>query len=224
MQLKRTRNCFTALAVAALTAGSATATTLTYTTLATWVAGLPAPHTNVEAQQFQYTPSQTLTSTTLFANGYGTFVGSGSVQTLYSASSGNPLGLGLRDTTETIAAPAGGTNALFLWLGANQVGSPLTSSQALTITLTDSSSNTQTFNLTTGSNSPAFWGFTSGATINTITITGPSGYNVDLMDFYAGTFPADQTSSTPEVTTLLMIGTGLVVIGARRKFLPLISA
>jgi len=216
MQLRRTRNCFTALAVAALTAGSAAATS-TYLTQPLWVAAL-TNGANAEATAFSL---NNLSNSTLTVPGYGIFTGSGTVTTM---TLNNHAFADLQDTTEAITAPAGGTNALLLWLGANQVGSGQFSAQTLTITLTDSSSNTQSFTLVTGASAPAFWGFTSGATINTITISGPSGYNVDLMDLYAGTFPADQTSSVPEVTTLLMIGTGLVVIGARRKFMPLTAA
>jgi hypothetical protein len=191
-----------------------------YATQALWVAALTGG-ANTEASVFG---TQTLSSTTLNVPGYGIFTGSGTATTMAVTIGSNHLTLdSLQDTTETITAPTGGTHALLLWLGANQVGNGL-SAQPLSITLTDASNNTQTFSLTTGATAPAYWGFTSGATINTITITGPSGYDVDLMDFYAGTYPADQTSSVPEVATLLMIGTGLVVIGARRKFMPLTTA
>jgi hypothetical protein len=214
MQLRRIRNCFTALAVAALTAGSAMATQA-YITKAAWVTALTNAGGSAGGSAFSGTVSNTL-----FSGSYGPFIATGTQN--------NQLTFGpLQDTTGTmtITAPSGGTHAVFLYLASDHNTNSYVA-EPLTITLTDTTSGTQTFSLTTGTAPLAGpWGFTSGAFINTITISAPSGYNVDLVDFYAGsgTFPAD-TTSVPEVTTLLMIGTGLVVIGARRKFMPLTTA
>jgi hypothetical protein len=220
MPLRKTRTYFAALAVAALSAGSAAAAT-EYTTQASWVSALTSS-ANTEALQFA---NQDLANPTLFVSGYGTFIGdnSASATTMgyYYGSSPRTLDA-LQDTTLTITAPTGGTNAALLWLGANQTGGTSVTSEPLTITLTDTNGVTSTFNLTTGATSPSYFGFTSGTAINTIVIAAPTGYDVDLMDFYAGAYPASTgtngSTATPECATLLLVGGGLIVLGARRKF------
>jgi len=223
MLSKRTRIYFAALAVAALSAGSATAAT-EYTTQATWVGALTGADT--QALQFQYVPDQSLINPTLSVGSFGNFVGDATATAVTNMgyfSVFSRTGDALQDTTLTITAPSGGTNASLLWLGANQSGGTSVTAAPLTITLTDTNGTATTFNLTTGATSPDFFGFTSGTAINTITIAAPTGYDVDLMDFYAGTFPNNPggsggTTPTAECATLLLMGGGLLVLGVRLKF------
>jgi len=212
MSLKNTRNYLTMLAVAALSAGSALAGSVTtYTTFNSWQGALTgAP---VEAVDFSSGPVSNNQVTGVF----GIFFVTG------TASNAIPNALEDLSGTMTVTAPAGGTSALMLYLGANQANTAsYAPNQNLTITLTDSGLNQQTFTLTTGSTSLP-WGFTSGVAINTVTITAPGGYDVDLLDFYAGkyTAAAPPADPTPESSTLLMIGGGLVFLGTKRKFAPL---
>jgi hypothetical protein len=212
---KRTRNYLTMFAVAALSAGSALAATQ-YTTMASWSTALATGP--VEALPFA---QQLLINPALFVNGYGTFVGNATALAT-TMNYGTHTTDSLQDTTLTVTAPTGGTNAALLWLGANQTGASSVSQQPLTITLTDVNNSAQNFIVTTGSSAPSFWGFTAGTAINTITITAPAGYQVDLMDFYAGTFTGTDVpdTPTPEGSTILLLGGGLIFLGTRRKFRP----
>jgi hypothetical protein len=218
MPLKRTRIYFAGFAVAALTAGSASATTQ-FTTQAAWAAALTVGQPVVEASAF----TGAGISNTLVAGIYGSFFATGTTV----ATSGNQIAQVVQNKTGTmtITAPSGGSNALSLWLGANVDNTgTYAASQALSITLTDSSNNTQTFTLTTGSPSVE-WGFTSGTSINTITISAPSGYDVDLADFFAGSFPATPTPApAAECATALLLGAGLIFLGCRRKFASMRAA
>jgi hypothetical protein len=219
MLLRRRRTYLAALAVAALSAGSATAAT-EYTTQATWVSALTSG-ANTEALQFA---SQDLINPALNVGSYGNFYGDVSALATtmgYSFFSSPRTVDALQDTTLTITAPSGGTNASLLWLGANLVSGTSVTSEPLTITLTDITGATSTFNLTTGASAPSFFGFTSGTAINTIAIAAPTGYDVDLMDFYAGAFPnSPPPAQTPtaECATLLLVAGGLIVIGIHRRF------
>jgi hypothetical protein len=222
MLSKRTRTYFFGLAVAALSAASATAAT-EFTTQASWVAAL-TNGANAEALQFA---NQDLVNPTLFANGYGTFLGDGTASATtmgyYYLSTLRTVDA-LQDTTLTVTAPTGGTNASLLWLGANSIGGTSVTSEPLTITLTDTNGVATTFNLTTGATSPSYFGFTSGTNINTITISTLAGYDVDLMDFYAGTYPATTTTPTAECATLLLAAGGLILAGLGRKFMRPVAA
>lgn len=218
MLSRRTRTYFAGLAVAALSAGSAAAAT-EYTTQASWVSALTSG-ANTEALAFA---NQDLANPTLFVNGYGTFVGdSTAVATTmgyYYLSSPRTVDA-LQDTTLTVTAPSGGTNASLLWLGANQTSTSSVTSEPLAITLTDVNGNTTTYNLTTGASAPSYFGFTSGTAINTITIAAPTGYDVDLMDFYGGAYPNSPPAPAAECATLLLVAGGLIVLGAKRRFMP----
>lgn len=226
MLLRRTPAYFAAFAITALSAGSATAAT-EFTTQASWVAALTSG-ANTEALQFAYSPNQSLINPTLSVGSYGNFSGDATAVATttmgYYYLSTPRNGDALQDTTLTITAPTGGTNASLLWLGANQTGTSSVTSEPLTITLTDINGSTTVFNLTTGANAPSYFGFTSGTAINTITIAAPAGYDADLMDFYAGTYPnsiGGSGSGTPtaECATLLLVAGGLIVVGIQRKFL-----
>jgi hypothetical protein len=222
MHSKRSWNFLAALAVAALSAGSASASIQTYTSNTTWGAALTGG--SQEADQFYY---QNLGNPVLNVQGYGQFIAWGSAigtnnATFTTLSVGSILLDAAQNPTITIAAPTGGTNATLLWLGANVLGSGAFSSQTLTVTLTDVNNVATTFTYTTGSTSPGFFGFTSGTAISTIAISAPTGYDADLMDFYAGTYVGSSgtttTTATPECGTLLLLGSGLIFFGARRKF------
>ena len=222
MLSKRTRTYFATLAAAALSAVSATAAT-EYTTQASWVAALTSG-ANTEALQFA---NQDLVNPTLFVNGYGTFFGDGTASATtmgyYYGSTSRTLDA-LQDTTLTITAPSGGTNASLLWLGVNSIGGTSVTSEPLTITLTDTNGSITTFNLTTGATSPSYFGFTSGTAINTITIATLTGYDVDLMDFNAGAYPETATTPTAECATLLLAAGGLIIVGVRRKLMRPVAA
>jgi hypothetical protein len=209
---------FVALAVAALSATNAMGAT-EFTNHSSWALALTGGAYN-EASEFS---SQNLANTTLNVPGYGAFSLTGSVTSLNV--NNVPL-KSVQDTAQTIT-PASGSRALMLWLGANQTGSGQFSSQPLSITLTDANGGTQTFSLITGATRPSFWGFTSGTDINTITISAPVGYNVDVMDFYAGTYPADSVpppTPTAEGATIVLVASGLVFLGLRHKFASTVPA
>jgi hypothetical protein len=212
---KRTRNYLTMLAVAALSAGSAVAATQ-YTTFASWSAALAGGP--VEALPFA---QQSLINPTLFVNGFGTFLGDGTALATTITYPGHTTD-SLQEANLTVTAPAGGTKAAMLWLGANQTGVNSVTQQPLTITLTDVNNTALNFTLTTGASAPSFWGFTAGTAINTITIAAPAGYQVDLMDFYAGTFTGTDVADTPtpEGSTMFLLGGGLILLGTKRKFRP----
>jgi hypothetical protein len=224
MPLNRTRTYFAALAIAALSATSATADVITtYTNPSTWESFLTL-QSHAEATAFSSGPI----SNSLVAASFGTFFATG----LAGGSNGSTINAAIQNTsgTMTITSPAGGSNAEFLYLGANAAGSGTYSpATALTVTLTDSFGNAQTFALTTGSPYLA-WGFTSDTAINTITVSAPAGDDVDLADFYAGAFPNSNSGGSgasagaaPECATLLLLGGGLIVVGLRRKFIQPIA-
>jgi hypothetical protein len=222
MLSRRTRTYFAAFAVAALSAGTAAAAVVTYTPTgvagSTWADALVTPTDYAEADPFI---NDDINNPVLNVVGYGQFMAWGSAvgtnNATFTTMTVNGLNLATaQNPTLNISAPSGGTNASLLWLGANALGSGQLSSEALTITLTDVNGVTTTYSLTTGASSPNFWGFTSGTAINTITIVAPSGYDADLMDFYAGA--ADPAPQTAECATLFLVGGGLVFLGLRRKF------
>jgi hypothetical protein len=224
MLFSRTPIYCAALAAAALSAGSAMATVITYTPAAvaggSWAAALTGPPAYAEADPFY---SQDLANPTLNVDGYGQFIGWGSAVGINDATVTTMQYNGrafdsLQNPTLNIAAPTGGTNASLLWLATNALGSGQFSSQQITVTLTDINGNQSTFNYLTSSTGPGLFGFTSDAAINTITVSALTGYDVDLMDFYAGTY-ADPVSPASECATLILAGGGLIVLGARRKFM-----
>jgi hypothetical protein len=222
MPLNKTRSFLIALAFAALSAGSAMASITPYTALGGaggWASALTG---GADAEALGFANNNLSLYGLTFATGYGAY--NWGAATLIPDPSGNPNGKYAQGAPLTLTAPTGGTNALFMTLGADASVDSF-SSQPLTITLTDVNGNATVIPLTTSS-SLSNWGFTSGTAINTITISAPSGYNVDLADFYAGTFPntggtgqTGGTSSAPECATLLMVGGGLIVLGSRRKYL-----
>jgi hypothetical protein len=229
MLSRKTSTYFVALAVAALSAGSATAAVVTYTPTAvaggTWADALTTPSSYAEASGFY---NNDLINPVL-AVGVDTsgndinFIAWGSAVGINDATlatlpiNGRPI-VTVQNPSLNIAAPGAGTNASLLWLGATALGAGQFSAEALTITLTDVNGSTTTYNLTTGPTSPAFFGFTSDTAINTITIAAPDGYNADLMDFYAGSYTPPPTDPAPECATLLLVGGGLIFLGARRQF------
>jgi hypothetical protein len=64
-----------------------------------------------------------------------------------------------------------------------------------------------------------FLGLSSATAITSFTLSTASGSAIDLTDFYAG--GSNQQAAPPapaaEVTTALMIGSGLLFFGARRR-------
>jgi hypothetical protein len=221
MLSRRTRTYFAAFAAAALSASSAAAAVVTYTPTAvaggTWADALTTPSSYVEASGFE---DNDLINPVLNVVSYGQFIAWGSAvgtnNATFTTLAVNSLSLvTAQNPTLNISAPSGGNNASLLWLGTNAVGSGQFSAEPLTITLTDVNGVTTTYSLTTGATSPAFWGFTSDTAINTITVVAPTGYDADLMDFYAGTY--DASTPTAECATLFLVGGGLVFLGVRRK-------
>ena len=204
----------TILTLAALAAGSGMAATV-YTTSLSWNGALTSGTTSAEASQFNH---QNLGSgASLTAGTYGTFAtANGTATTILNGSSQLVT---LQSSDLVITPPTGGSDAVLLWLAANQTGSSSEVSDALTISLTDINGNTTTYTYTTSASSAGFWGFTSGAPIQTISIAGSSGYSADLMDFFAGAYPATTggsgTSTTSECATILFAGGGLILLGAR---------
>jgi hypothetical protein len=83
----------------------------------------------------------------------------------------------------------------------------------ITITLSDG----ETFTANPAVNGDVFVGFSSGTAITSFTLTTSNGSVIELTDFDAGN--SNQPASAPagEVTTALMIGTGLLIFGARRR-------
>jgi len=104
-------------------------------------------------------------------------------------------------------APSAGLTAFSLGLGELGAASPIT------VTLSDG----ETFSVSPGVNGNQFIGFSSATAITSFTLTTASGSNIELTDFDAGA--SSQPEPAAEVTTLSMIGSGLLFFFARgRKF------
>ena len=123
-----------------------------------------------------------------------------SIQTLQGASDG--VG------SMVFTTPAAGLTAFGLGLGLLGNAAPIT------VTLSDGESFTSSPSV----NGAAFLGLSSATPITSFVLTTSSGSTVELTDFYAGNSnePAG-TAPAAEVTTALMIGSGLLIFGARRR-------
>jgi hypothetical protein len=106
------------------------------------------------------------------------------------------------------AAPTPGLTGFMLGLGISGKAAPIT------VTLSDGETFTE--NPTVGG--AMLLGLSSATDITSFTLTTTSGSTVELTDFLAGNSnePAG-TAPAAEVTTALMIGSGLLLFGARRK-------
>jgi len=129
------------------------------------------------------------------------------IQTLQSANDG--VG------SMVFTTPAAGLTAFGIGLGEIGTASPIT------VTLSDG----ETFTASPGVNGAIFLGLSSQTVITSFTLTTSSGAAVELTDFFAGVSnePASAPAPAAEVTTALMIGTGLFVFGARRRVFSNIS-
>jgi len=123
------------------------------------------------------------------------------LQTLQSASDG--VGSMVFNT------PAAGLTAFGLGLG------ELGTASAITVTLSDG----ETFTVSPSVNGTVYLGLSSQTAITSFTLKSSSGTNIELTDFFAGVSnePASAQAPAAEVTTALMIGTGLFIFGARRR-------
>jgi len=114
--------------------------------------------------------------------------------------------------TMSFTTPSAGLTGFLLGVGESGTAAP--------ITLTLSDGETFTLNPPVGGNT--FTGFSSTTPITSFVMSTTSGSLIELTDFFAGmtTQTAGGTmagSPTAEVATALMIGSGLLIIGARRK-------
>jgi len=105
--------------------------------------------------------------------------------------------------------PVAGLTAFGLGLGELGTASPIT------VTLSDG----ETFTASPAVNGTVYLGLSSQTAITSFTLKSSSGAAIELTDFYAGISnePASAPAPAAEVTTALMIGTGLFVFGARRR-------
>jgi hypothetical protein len=201
---------------AAMFAGSAGATEVQSTSYSAWLAtvsGAPAEWNFV-------IPNGTVLNT---AAGYNMTVGSfgpinvtgpdGSGYVLSESTSGGVALVGANDGVGTMAfaTPAAGLTAFGLGVGL------LGESAAITLTLSDGES----FALDPAVNGSVFLGLSSATPITSFVLSTTAGSQVELNDFFGaasnessgGTAPAP----TLEVATAIMVGTGLLFFGARRK-------
>ena len=108
-----------------------------------------------------------------------------------------------------VFTPSAGVTAATFFLGITGNTAPVT------VTLSDGEHYTTTLSPGTST----FVGFSSSTPISSVSLTTVSGSQVQLSDFYFGTSNDTSTPTAPaaEVTTALMIGSGLLLFGARRK-------
>jgi hypothetical protein len=128
--------------------------------------------------------------------------GSYTLQTLQGASDG--VGSMLFTT------PSSGVTAFLLGIGITGNAAPVT------ITLSDGES----FTVDPAVNGNTIVGFSSATAITSFTLATSAGTAVELTDFFAAN--SNEPANTPsapaaEVTTALMIGSGLLLFGARRR-------
>lgn len=124
-----------------------------------------------------------------------------SYQTLQGASDG--VG------SMVFTTPAAGLTAFGLGLGEIGTASPIT------VTLSDG----ETFTASPAVNGTVYLGLSSQTAITSFTLQTSSGANIELTDFFAGVSNESASAPAPaaEVTTAIMIGTGLLLFGARRR-------
>jgi hypothetical protein len=219
MQLK-TRVLCAALFAAAACASRLNATEVVTTSYAAWTATLTGSATEWNFSFPNGGSYSTAAGYSLSVGSYGPIVvtgpdGSGynltenssyydsaisrNLQTLQGASDG--VG------SMVFTTPAAGLTAFGLGLGMQGTASPIT------VTLSDG----ETFTANPAANGAVFLGFSSATPITSFVLKTSNGSQVELTDFDAG--GTNQTASAPaaEVTTALMIGTGLLIFGARRR-------
>ena len=215
MEFKNKLFCATILCAAAF-APRLTATEIVTTSFSAWTATL----TDSPVEWDFAFPNGGNYST---ASGYNLSVGSygplnvtgpdGSGYLLNQASYGpsnSPVLQGASDGVGSMVftTPAAGLTGFLLGIGISGNAAPVT------VTLSDG----ETFTANPAVNGSVLLGLSSATDITSFTLTTASGSAVDLTDFYAADSnePAD-TAPTAEVATALMIGTGLLLIAARRK-------
>jgi hypothetical protein len=106
--------------------------------------------------------------------------------------------------------PSAGLTAVLFGFGITGAAAPVT------VTLSDG----EVFTASPSVNGNVLLGLSSATAITSFVVTTSSGSTVQLTDFFAGTSnePADTpTAPAAEVTTALMIGSGLLFFGARRR-------
>ncbi len=112
--------------------------------------------------------------------------------------------------TMNFTAPSAGLTAFGLGVGISGTAAPVQ------VTLSDG----EAFTLNPALGGTVFLGLSSATPINSFVLSTASGATVDLTDFFAATSgePGGQAPApAAEVATALMIGTGLLFIGAKRK-------
>jgi hypothetical protein len=124
-------------------------------------------------------------------------------------SSNSPVLQGASDGAGSIVftTPAAGLTGFLLGLGVTGNAAPVT------ITLSDG----ETFTANPALNGSFLLGLSSATDITSFTLTTSSGSAVNLTDFYAADSSETGTAPAAEVTTALMIGSGLLFFGVRRK-------
>jgi hypothetical protein len=206
----------TAVILAAAFVASAGATEVQSTSYSAWLAtvsGAPAEWNFV-------IPNGTVFNS---AAGYNMTVGSfgpinvtgpdGSGYVLSDSTSGGVALIGANDGVGTMAfaTPSAGLTAFGLGVGL------LGESATVTLTLSDGES----FALDPAVNSSVFFGLSSATPITSFVLSTTAGSQVELTDFFGAASNESSGGSTPaptfEVATAIMVATGLLFFGARRK-------
>ncbi len=104
-------------------------------------------------------------------------------------------------------APTPGLTGFMLGVGISGKAAPVT------VTLSDG----ETFTESPAVGGYVLLGLSSATDITSFTLTTTSGSTVELTDFFEGNSNEPASAPAAEVATALMIGTGLLLIGARRK-------
>ncbi len=219
MQLK-TRVVCAALLAAAAFAPRLNATEVVTTSYAAWTATLTGSATEWNFSFPNGGSYNTAAGYTLSVGSYGPIVVTGpdgSGYTLSEDSSYFDSAISrnlqtLQGATDGVGSmvfttPAAGLTAFGLGLGMLGTASPIT------VTLSDGES----FTANPAVNGAVFLGISSATPITSFVVKTSNGSQVELTDFFAGASNEPATAPTAEVTTALMIGTGLLVFGARRR-------
>ncbi len=215
--MSQTRTFCSALFSVVMFAGLARATEVQTTSYSAWLNTV----SGVKAEWDFNVPNNTYNT----SSGYSLSVGSFGPITVTGPDAGgynltkNP-GYGPSNAVTLEGAGDGVGNMTFTPTGAGLTGFLLgvgISGNASPVTVTLSDGEVFTLNPSVGSN--VFLGLSSATPITSFVLSTATGSQVELSDFFAAVSnqPADTPAPTAEVATALMIGTGLLFFGARRK-------